>query len=463
MPRGKDCRKGQSLVSLLLFTGIALVGLGVVITVTGPVLTNLQDSAAVDASQDILSGLQDQVDQVADGGTGSQIATAVSFGRGSLIVDAAADEIAYEITTGAEVIAPHTSQEIGNLLLSAMASTSVTRATVNGQDCWRVENSHVQACIRIVEQPSKMIDPHTAGFWRFTPGSGQTVVDNATHGNNGTLGATDASASDDPSRVAGLRGNALDFDGTDDVAEIPDASSLDVNQQTVAAWVNFDGLSHDGVVAGKDQQYRLWLDGAGNSDVRYELYIDGSWQCDARIGTGNLSTGRWHHVAGTYNTSYCSIYLDGEPLQTVAQTGSVATGNNALGIGNTPGDSKFLDGTVDDPRVWNRSLTGQEVRWQYNSSGYLDYVDTRDLLLRYRNKDAGKNLSQEFRLQINTDKEGDESTMNGTGTVTPAITGDHLGRGRVTADISSFYGIDYEIIFQLFSDSDFLQVRVEEG
>ncbi|MFB6295141.1 MAG: hypothetical protein ABEI97_05250, partial [Candidatus Nanohaloarchaea archaeon] len=231
MPRGK----GQSLVSLLLFTGIVMVGVGIVVTVTGPVLENLQDSAAIDGAQNILSGLQNQVEKVADGGEGSQVTTTVSFGRGTLLVEPAEDEIAYEVQTGAEVIPPHTSQEIGNLLLSAMASVTVSEATVNGEECWRVENEHIQACIRTVEEPSEMIGATTAGFWRFTNGAGQVVVDNSSRGNNGTLGTTDGSEASDPSRVSGLRGNGLDFDGSDDVVEVPDASSLDLNRQTLSA------------------------------------------------------------------------------------------------------------------------------------------------------------------------------------------------------------------------------------
>ncbi|MDY6769710.1 MAG: LamG domain-containing protein [Candidatus Nanohaloarchaea archaeon] len=456
-------RQGQSLVSLVLFTGIVLVGVGTVITVTGPVLQNLQDAAAVDSAKDVLSGLQDQIERVAEGGEGSQVTTSVTFRRGELLFDSAADEIAYEVDTDAEIIAPHTSRQTGNLLLSAMARVSVTRASVDGQDCWRVENDHVQVCIRRVVGPGEMIEVDTAGFWRFSQGAGQVAADNSTHGNNGTLGASDASESSDPGRVAGLRGNALDFDGSDDVVEVPDAATLDLDEQTVAAWVNADGLSHDGVVVGKDNQYRLWLDGAGSDVVRYQLRIGGSWQCDARIGTGNLSTGTWHHLAGTYNGSQCAVYLDGTPVQTVDQTGSVNTAATTLGIGNTPGNSNYLDGTVDDVRLWNRSLTAEEVRWQYNASGYLDYVDTRDLLLRYRNKDAGKNLSADFEVKVNTDRAAaDAFTRNGTGTVTPTLTGDHLGRGRVTAELSSFYGIDYDIVFQLFSGADFLQVNVEE-
>ncbi len=466
MPHASGSRKGQSLISLLLFTGIVLIGVGTVITVTGPVLDNLQDSAAIDGAQDILSGLQDQVERVADGGEGSRIGTTVSFGRGTLLVDADADEIAYEVDTGAEIIPPHTSEEIGNLLLSAMATTTVTKVEVDGQDCWRMENEHVQVCIRDVSEPGDMIGTDTVGFWRFTPGGGQVVVDNSSHGNNGTLGSSDVSEASDPSRTGGLRGNGLDFDGNDDFVDItsPDLSLSD--QITVTAWMKPSTISGDNrqwIVEAGDDAFMSYL-ASSDSDLQFRVDAGGS---ETTWDTGHtISTDTWQHVALVYNGSYMTAYVDGASAGTNPKSGDLAsTGDVQLG-GDAGDDGDWYNGMLDEVRVYNRSLTKEEVQYQYNTSGYLDYIDTRDLLLEYRNKDEGTNLSQDFHVKINTGlddgSEDDAFTMNGTGTVTPAITGDHLGRGRLTAEIESFYGIDYNIIFQLFSDSDFLHVNVEE-
>ncbi|MCJ7479413.1 MAG: hypothetical protein MUP63_04520, partial [Candidatus Nanohaloarchaeota archaeon QJJ-7] len=233
--------KGQSLISIVLFTGIVLAGIGTVVTVAGPAIDNFQDAIAIDTAQDIISGIGSQVERVAEGGKGSQLNLSVSFDRGNLIFDSEDNEIEYRIDTETEIIAPHTSRRFGDLLMSATASVSVNRETVDGQDCWRIENEHIQTCIRAVDEPDDSIGSDTVGFWRFTNESGQTVVDNSSYGNSGTLGSSTVSETSDPSRVGGLRGKALEFDGNDDYVEIPDDESLDITEGlTVSGWFRFD-------------------------------------------------------------------------------------------------------------------------------------------------------------------------------------------------------------------------------
>ena len=62
-------------------------------------------------------------------------------------------------------------------------------------------------------------------------GSGSTILDDSTFGNDGTL-------SGDPTWVSGQHGLALALDGSGDYATVPDAASLDLTDAiTIAAWV----------------------------------------------------------------------------------------------------------------------------------------------------------------------------------------------------------------------------------
>ena len=75
--------------------------------------------------------------------------------------------------------------------------------------------------------------------WRFDEGEGQIVYDSTDSNNDGTLGATSASASDDPSWVAGKHNSALEFDGVNDYVSIPDDDSLDITDAiTIGLWIN---------------------------------------------------------------------------------------------------------------------------------------------------------------------------------------------------------------------------------
>lgn len=65
-------------------------------------------------------------------------------------------------------------------------------------------------------------EPGLVGYWRFDEASGQELFDSSSNGNSGTLGATNAAASDDPSRVLStVPLNCVDSDG-DGVADIFD-------------------------------------------------------------------------------------------------------------------------------------------------------------------------------------------------------------------------------------------------
>ena len=81
-------------------------------------------------------------------------------------------------------------------------------------------------------------DLNLVGWWRLDEGTGTMAYDSSGMGNNGTLRGG-------PKWVAGVAGQALQFDGVDDFVEVPDDQSLRVyNEVTVMAWINAE--RHEG-------------------------------------------------------------------------------------------------------------------------------------------------------------------------------------------------------------------------
>ena len=79
--------------------------------------------------------------------------------------------------------------------------------------------------------------------WTLDEGSGQTAGDSVGT-NDGTLGTTSGVDANDPTWACVSGGNALDFDGTDDLIQVGDAPALvPSGDMTVAAWVKLDALA----------------------------------------------------------------------------------------------------------------------------------------------------------------------------------------------------------------------------
>jgi len=132
---------------------------------------------------------------------------------------------------------------------------------------------------------------------------------------------------------------------------------------TLAAWVNM-GPGTDQEVISLGNSVVLRLDDTNNGDGVTGFFYDGTgWKHTDSVsyvaGTG------WHHVAYTLDgaTNTQTIYIDGVPLGTTNYIGSVDWSlqpDTYLGA-NGSGTDYFLNGQLDDARIYNRSLTPGEV------------------------------------------------------------------------------------------------------
>lgn len=84
-------------------------------------------------------------------------------------------------------------------------------------------------------------DVNTVGLWHFDDSSGQTVSDSSGNGNDGTLGPTSGSETQDPTwNTSGqkLGDSAIEFDGSNDYIKISDDDSLKITDElTIEAWI----------------------------------------------------------------------------------------------------------------------------------------------------------------------------------------------------------------------------------
>ncbi|MFA6329303.1 MAG: LamG domain-containing protein, partial [Candidatus Micrarchaeia archaeon] len=185
----------------------------------------------------------------------------------------------------------------------------------------------------------------------------------------------------------GKWGSAMRFDGAKDYLEVPDSGGLDGTPAlTVQAWVKPASASGGGII----DKHIGCPDGCGNDGNSWFLYGGQSLFFAVYSGTGlsqasyhsvsanpPLPIGQWSHVIVTFNSGNASIYVNGA-LAATNTSSSITTIPNAakpLHIGSSWGCCSYISapsglfsGSIDEVRIWNRSLSASEVQQQYYSN-----------------------------------------------------------------------------------------------
>lgn len=143
--------KGASeIITAVMLLGVTVVSSGVVLEVTGPAIDNIQDDSAVDRSVSFLNFADERVREVASEGEGSTRTVQLDLDRGEFEVNSSEDTFGYSLQTGSASISPQSQTTIGSVQLASNAGVEVNEETINGEDCYLMENDKVEACIKNV-------------------------------------------------------------------------------------------------------------------------------------------------------------------------------------------------------------------------------------------------------------------------------------------------------------------------
>ena len=217
---------------------------------------------------------------------------------------------------------------------------------------------------------TKAADPDLVGWWRLDEGSGTIATDFSGYGNNGTIQSS-------PQWVAGKIGKALQFDGVDDYVDVPHAEILTAsNEVTVMAWIN---TSRHG---GPGTEGWQGIIAKGNAPRSYSFYTESGGGLHFSVGPGGAYIGtvsstqvplnEWVHVCAMVISGQHQYYINGEKAGT-SGSGSVLPGaqdsaNVVIGRTQEGAGRSFL-GMIDDPRIYMRALTQEEVQLAMSGSG----------------------------------------------------------------------------------------------
>ena len=196
------------------------------------------------------------------------------------------------------------------------------------------------------------------GAWLFDDGKGEAVTDSSDNGLDGKI------AKGKPKWVDGKFDGAMEFGGQDMVT-VDDDNALDLEEFTIAAWVNIPKVSGAWqIIASKEHRNptgrNYGLFGHINSGVvHYSFTTNSGWKSfDAKTV---VTDGDWHHVAGTYDGSDFKLYLDGAVDAQVSPGTKPDNHDNFFVIGGCDIGGYWMTGVIDEVVLYDRALSEQEL------------------------------------------------------------------------------------------------------
>ncbi len=165
----------------------------------------------------------------------------------------------------------------------------------------------------------------------------------------------------------GKVGGAYDFDGKGNYIEIPDSSLFNISKEiTLMAWIYQKSLSgtYNKIISKRDHSNNFWFI-ATKAKGLYACVGNGNYQCtDAYPITNN----EWHFVAFTFKNSekIQRVYYDGVEVLAKSTTAQLVNFTAKVSIGaDIQGTVGFFNGTIDEIKVFNRSLSAEQIYQLY--------------------------------------------------------------------------------------------------
>jgi hypothetical protein len=148
--------------------------------------------------------------------------------------------------------------------------------------------------------------------------------------------------------------------------EVKDSDSLDITKAiTIEFWSKIYALTADhqsGVEKGT-----AWSAGEYNllpvysGTIMFQLF-DLPDACNDAANGPNVADGEWHFVVGIWDGKNIIINVDGLEKQNMACAGELNKNSDSLYIGCRAGSSRWMNGMLDEVKIYNRALSVTEIK-----------------------------------------------------------------------------------------------------
>lgn len=181
--------------------------------------------------------------------------------------------------------------------------------------------------------------------------SGGVLYDKSAYDNHGTLQNSPSTGQ------TGIVGEAYGFDGSSNYIQTPLTGDSIKNPYSISAWFNVNSINGSEMIVGNYDGSNGFLARLEGNDM-FDL-----WHDTDSIEGGSVTLNKWTHVVYTYDGSNGAIYKNTSQVASGSLPDS--TISNDLRIAETY-DGRYLDGELDDVRIYDRVLTQDEILTLYN-------------------------------------------------------------------------------------------------
>ncbi len=220
--------------------------------------------------------------------------------------------------------------------------------------------SLTQKCLAVIDMDA------LAGLWLFEEGAGETAADSSGNGHDGTLLG-------DPKRVKGKFGQALEFDGVDDLVDTEYIADDQNGAWTVMCWAQLTGANPHGgyrLLAGRSNGTpQLWVHDTDNGLTMHKTENDFQ-ECLGKT----IIPEEWTHLAGTFDGTTIKLYVNGVEEETMKPAGDPIVNIYSVQIGGFDdtlhgGGWKgcWTNAVIDEVALFSAALTGNEIKSIMNS------------------------------------------------------------------------------------------------
>ncbi len=159
----------------------------------------------------------------------------------------------------------------------------------------------------------------------------------------------------------------INFDGIDDTINFKNNFGLSSGNFSLEAWVKSNATnSNTQTIISK----RLSPSSSDGYDLRLvNNSISFHWNNNSITATHTIDTNRWYHIAVTFDGTNYNLYIDGIAEKTTSGI-NPASNNVDFILGamsqNTTIPNNYFNGWMDEVRIWNVSMTIDQIRQTMN-------------------------------------------------------------------------------------------------